>query len=81
MTTSDIRMQVVVVYNLNLFLQFVTTNFTFYVLRVFTSFHAASFHAGTCFIVPELLRRFAFWDGYFKPCLARPLLKKNNNIV
>ena len=53
MTASDIRMQVVAIYNLNLFLQFVTINFTF--------FSSASFHAGACFNVSELLRRFAFW--------------------
>ena len=39
-TASDIRMQVVVIYNLNLFLQFVTINFTFSLLRVFTLAHA-----------------------------------------
>ena len=39
-TASDIRMQVVVIYNLNLFLQFVTTIFTFSVLRVFMLAHA-----------------------------------------
>ena len=38
-TASDIRMQVVVIYNLNLFLQFVTINFTFSLLRVFTLAH------------------------------------------
>ena len=40
MTASDIRMQVVAIYNLNLFLQFVTINFTFSLLRVFTLAHA-----------------------------------------
>ena len=49
-TASDVRMQVVVICNLNLFLQFVTINFT--VSLLFT---------GACFNVPELLRRFAFW--------------------
>ena len=39
MTASDIRMQVVVIYNLNLSLQFVTINFTFSLLRVFTLPH------------------------------------------
>ena len=39
-TASDIRIQVVVIYNLNLFLQFVTINFTFSLLRVFTLVHA-----------------------------------------
>ena len=39
-TASDIRMQVVIIYDLNLFLHFVTTNFTFSVLRVFTLAHA-----------------------------------------
>ena len=39
-TASDIRMQVVVIYNLNLSLQFVTINFTFSLLRVFTLAHA-----------------------------------------
>ena len=38
-TASDIRMQVVVIYNLNLSLQFVTINFTFSLLRVFTLAH------------------------------------------
>ena len=55
-TASDVRMQVVVIYNLNLFLQSVTINFT--VSLLFT---------GACVNVPELLRRFAFWYGYFKP--------------
>ena len=49
---SDIRMQVVVIYNLNLSLQFVTK------LYIFSS---ASFHAGAWFNVPELLNWFAFW--------------------
>ena len=71
MTASDIRLQVVVIYNSNLALQFVTTNFTFSLLRVFTLAHALH-------NVPQLLHRFAFWYGYFKPCLARPLLKRNN---
>ena len=39
-TAFDIRMQVVAIYNLNLFLQFVTVNFTFSLLRVFTLAHA-----------------------------------------
>ena len=39
-TASDVRMQVVVIYNLNLFLQFVTINFTFSLLRVFTLAYA-----------------------------------------
>ena len=38
-TASDIRMQVVVIYNLNLSLQFVTIDFTFSLLRVFTLAH------------------------------------------
>ena len=38
-TVSDIRMQVIVIYNLNLSLQFVTINFTFSLLRVFTLAH------------------------------------------
>ena len=38
-TASDIRMQVVVIYNLNLPLQFVTINFTFSLLRIFTLAH------------------------------------------
>ena len=52
MTASDIRMQLVIIYNLNL--QFETINFTFSPLRVFTL--ARALHN-----VPELLRRFAFW--------------------
>ena len=39
-TASDIRMQVVVIYNLNLILQFATINFTYSLLRVFTLAHA-----------------------------------------
>ena len=39
LTASNICMQVVVIYNLNLFLQFVTINFTFPLLRVFTLAH------------------------------------------
>ena len=41
-TDSDIRMQVVVIYNLNLSSRFVAINFTFSLL---------SFHAGACFNV------------------------------
>ena len=40
MTASDILMQVVEIYDLNLYLQFVTINFTFSLLRVFTLVHA-----------------------------------------
>ena len=39
-TASDIRMQVVVIYNLNLILQFVVISFTFSLLRVFMLAHA-----------------------------------------
>ena len=39
-TASDILMQVVEIYDLNLYLQFVTINFTFSLLRVFTLVHA-----------------------------------------
>ena len=39
MTAFDIRMQVVLTYNLNLSLQFVTINFTFSLLRVLTLAH------------------------------------------
>ena len=39
-TASDIRVQVVVIYDLNLSLQFATINFTFSLLRVFTLVHA-----------------------------------------
>ena len=53
-TASDIRMQVVVIYNLNLSLQFVTINFTFSLLQVFTLAHALH-------NVPKHLRQFAFW--------------------
>ena len=53
-TASDIRMQEVVIYNLNLSLQFVTINFAFFLLRVFTLAH--DLHN-----VPVFLRRFAFW--------------------
>ena len=53
-TASDIRMQEVVIYNLNLSLQFVTINFAFSLLRVFTLAH--DLHN-----VPVFLRRFAFW--------------------
>ena len=44
-------------------------------------YNLTSFHAGACFNVPELLRRFAFWWGYFQPCFARPLRKRNNKKV
>ena len=54
MTASDIRLQVVVIYNLNLALQFVTINFTFSLLRVFTLAHALH-------NAPKLPRQFAFW--------------------
>ena len=40
MTASDILMQVVEIYDLNLYLQFVTINFTFSLLRVFTLVYA-----------------------------------------
>ena len=40
MTASDIRMQVVVIYNLNLSLQFVKIDFTSSLMRVFTRAHA-----------------------------------------
>ena len=40
MTASDIRMQEVVIYNLNLSLQFVKINFTSSLMRVFTLAHA-----------------------------------------
>ena len=40
MTASDIRIQVVVIYNLNLSFKFVVINFTFSLLRVFTLAHA-----------------------------------------
>ena len=53
-TASDIRMQEVVIYNLNLSLQFVTINLAFFLLRVFTLAH--DLHN-----VPVFLRRFAFW--------------------
>ena len=52
-TACDIRVQVVVIYNLNLI--FAICNNKLYI------FSSASFHAGACFNVPELLRRFAFW--------------------
>ena len=52
-TASDIRMQVAVIYNLNLSLQFVTINFKFSLQRVFTLAHALH-------NAPELLRQFAF---------------------
>ena len=40
MTASDIHVQVVVIYDLNLYLQFATINFTFSLLRVFMLVHA-----------------------------------------
>ena len=40
MTASDIRMQEVIIYNLNLSLQFVKINFTSSLMRVFTLAHA-----------------------------------------
>ena len=42
-TASDICIQVVVIYNLNLILQFVVISFTFSLLRVFTLAHALMF--------------------------------------
>ena len=72
MTASDIRLEVVVICELNLSLQFVRI-FTFSLLQVFTLAHALRRHA---FL---LLRRFAFWVGYFKLCFARPILKRNND--
>ena len=52
-TASDIRMQVVVICDLNLSLQLVTINFTFFLLRVFMLAHALH-------NAPVLLRQFAF---------------------
>ena len=40
MTASDIHVQVVVIHNLNLFLQFVTINLAFSLLQIFTLAHA-----------------------------------------
>ena len=40
MTASDIRIQVVVIYNLDLSFKFVAMNFTFSLLRLFTLAHA-----------------------------------------
>ena len=52
-TASDIRVQVVVIYDLNLSLQLVAINLTFFLLRLFTLAHALH-------NVPVLFRQFAF---------------------
>ena len=49
-TASDIRMQVAVIYNLNLSLQFVSINLEFSLLRVLTLAHALT-SASICFLV------------------------------
>ena len=51
--TSDTRMQIVVLYNLNLSLQYVTINFTISLVRVFTLPHAS--------ISSQFLRRLIFY--------------------
>ena len=67
-SASDNGMEVVVIYNLNLSLQFVEMNFTFSFLWVFTLAHDST--------SPEFLHRYVYWWAYFKQRLARPLLKK-----
>ena len=52
-TASAIRMQVVVIYNENLSLQFVTINFTFSLLWVNTLAYAS--------MLPEFLHRVLLW--------------------
>ena len=51
-SASDIRMQLVVIYDLNISLQFVLINFTFSFLLFFTLAYAS--------MVPEFLHRFVF---------------------
>ena len=52
-SASDNRMQVVVIYDLNLSLQFVEMNFTFSFLWVFTLVHDST--------SPEFLHRYVYW--------------------
>ena len=67
-TASDTRMQVFVIHNLNLSFQFVTINFKFCLLQIFTLAHAS--------MLLEFLQRFVFWQNYFQPHTAISLLKK-----
>ena len=67
-TTSDTRMQVFVIHNLNLSFQFVTINFKFCLLQIFTLAHAS--------MLLEFLQRFVFWQNYFQRHTAISLLKK-----
>ena len=67
-TASDIRMQVVVTYNLKLFLHFVTMNSTFSLLRVLTLPHAS--------MSPDFLHRFFFSWVIFSNALQDRFLRK-----
>ena len=69
-TANDIRMQVVVIYNLSLSLHFVTINFAF--------FSSVSFHTAACFKVAWIAASIYFSVGSFLATPSRPLLKKNN---
>ena len=55
-TASDISVQRVVIYNLNLSLKFITINLTFSLLWVLTLGHAS--------MSPEFLLRFVFWVSF-----------------
>ena len=56
-TAYAIRMQIAVIYNSNPSFQFVTINFTFSLMWVFTLAHSS--------MLPEFLQRFVFRWGYF----------------
>ena len=75
MTASDIRMQLVVICNLNLPLQLVTINFTFSLLRIFTLAHVLH-------NVRVLLHRFPFWSDCLSHALQdyfyREIITKHN---
>ena len=70
-TASDIRMQVVVIYNLNLSLQFLTLNFT--LLCEFSRWLILQ----CCLIM--LQTSICFSVRLFLAMTARQLLRKNNN--
>ena len=70
MTTFDIWMQVVLIYSLNLSIQFYNDK-VYTLLRVFTLAYAS--------MSPEFQHRFAFWMGLFLAMTERQLLKKDKN--
>ena len=72
-TASDIRMQVIVNYNLNLSLQFLTINFTLFCefsRWLMLQYRLIMLQTSICFSV-----------GLFLATTARQLLRKNNNKV